>query len=93
VIRLGVMWPGVEPIQGWYNMTYIKEIHKIVDVCREHNIFVVLEYHQDGFSEKFCGEGVPHWAAKNHGFANIYGKFPWPMDGYTTEWKMGTNEN
>jgi hypothetical protein len=54
---------------------------------------VVLEYHQDGFSEKFCGEGVPHWAAKNHGFANIYGKFPWPMDGYTTEWKMGTNEN
>ena len=23
VIRLGVMWPGVEPIKGWYNMTYI----------------------------------------------------------------------
>lgn len=35
VIRLGVMWPGVEPKRGEYNQTYIQQIKKIFDMCLE----------------------------------------------------------
>ena len=35
VIRLGVMWPGVEPDRGVYNLTYIQQIKKIFDMCLE----------------------------------------------------------
>ncbi|KAJ3092327.1 hypothetical protein HK102_008477 [Quaeritorhiza haematococci] len=53
VIRLGIMWPGVEPERGQYNETYIKIMKNLVDKCRD----------KDVLSEKFCGEGVPLWAA------------------------------
>ena len=41
----------------------------------------------------FCGEGIPHWAAKNVRLGNVWGRFPWPVDGWTTEWDMGVHDN
>jgi hypothetical protein len=35
VIRLGIMWPGVEPERGTYNQTYIEQMKKIFDMCLE----------------------------------------------------------
>jgi endoglycosylceramidase len=29
-IRLGVMWPGVEPKEGQYNQTYLQAMNKLV---------------------------------------------------------------
>lgn len=63
VYRLGAMWPGVEPTRGKYNATYISEVNKIVKAASKHGIYTILDMHQDVFSEKFCGEGVPEWAA------------------------------
>jgi endoglycosylceramidase len=28
----------------------------------KNGIYTLLEFHQDLFSEKFCGDGVPIWA-------------------------------
>jgi endoglycosylceramidase len=48
VVRLGVMWPGVEPgNRGDYNMTYLQEIGKIVDNLGKSDIYVILDLHQD----------------------------------------------
>ncbi|KAI9352201.1 glycoside hydrolase superfamily [Obelidium mucronatum] len=63
-IRLGVMWPGVEPTKGNYNQTYLDEIAKIVKMCSDAGIYVLLDFHQDVFSEQFCGEGVPSFVVK-----------------------------
>lgn len=41
VIRLGVMWPGVEPIRGIYNQTYIQQIKRIFDMCLE-KVFIII---------------------------------------------------
>lgn len=60
-IRLGVMWPGVEPVQGQYNMTYLKVMRKIVDDLYEKGIYTIVDFHQDAFSQLWCGEGVPTW--------------------------------
>ena len=48
IVRLGVMWPGVEPgSRGDYNMTYLDEIGKIVENLRKADIYVILDLHQD----------------------------------------------
>jgi endoglycosylceramidase len=62
VIRLGVMWPGVEPSEGKYNETYLKGMNELVEMAGKYGIYTLVEFHQDLFSEKFCADGVPMWA-------------------------------
>ena len=65
VVRLGVLWSGLEPeTQGVYNMTYLDEIAKIVDTLAVHNIYTILDMHQDVLARDFCGNGIPSWAAQ-----------------------------
>ncbi|KND04180.1 uncharacterized protein SPPG_01613 [Spizellomyces punctatus DAOM BR117] len=79
-IRLGIMWPGVEPVRGQYNYTYLEVMKTIVQRCSDAGIYVLLDFHQDGLSEKFCGEGVPLWAAQPaHSPLNLLG-FPVPIE-------------
>jgi len=61
VVRLGVMWPGVEIVNGVYNQTYLEIIQKIVDTLAKEGIYTILDLHQDLFNRKFCGEGIPDW--------------------------------
>ncbi len=61
IVRLGVMWPGVEPTKGQYNSTYISEIETIVSMLEENEIYVILDFHQDLWHRQFCGEGVPDY--------------------------------
>eukprot|EP00435_Cladocopium_sp_Y103_P038354 s2226_g10.t1 len=60
-IRLGVMWPGVEPVEGHYNQTYLQVVRQLVDDLYSHGIWTIVDFHQDAFTERFCGEGVPDW--------------------------------
>ena len=64
VVRLGVLWAGLEPVQGTYNHTYLDEIETIVDTLSEEGIFTIIDMHQDLLSRRFCGNGIPDWAAK-----------------------------
>jgi endoglycosylceramidase len=60
-VRLGVMWPGVEPTEGKFNQTYLKTMRKIVDDLYSHGIYTIVDFHQDVLNEQWCGEGVPAW--------------------------------
>ena len=75
-IRLGVMWPGVEPSEGKYSSEYLAKMKAIVDLAGSYGIYSLVEFHQDLFSEKFCGDGVPAWALKNIQTAT----FPMPIN-------------
>ena len=68
VIRLGVMWPGVEPNKGFYNMTYLNLMKNIIKKLEKNGIYVLVDFHQDSLSEYFCGEGIPDWVIKNSNF-------------------------
>ncbi|KAJ3190815.1 hypothetical protein HK101_008341 [Irineochytrium annulatum] len=79
-IRLGIMWPGVEPFRGHYNTSYLAVMAEIVEMLQDAGIYVLLDFHQDALSEKFCGEGLPMWAAEPQGsLFNILG-FPAPIE-------------
>jgi len=60
-IRLGVEWVGFEPTKGKYEQAYLDKIMQIVQLCHEYGIYVLLDMHQDAYSEQFCGEGFPQW--------------------------------
>lgn len=60
-VRLGVMWPGVEPKMGEYNKTYLQVMRNIADDLYSHGIYTIVDFHQDCLSEAWCGEGIPAW--------------------------------
>lgn len=64
IVRLGTMWPGVEPARGQYNYTYLRQLERIVNILGEEGIVTILDLHQDLLSPLWCGEGIPDWAAK-----------------------------
>jgi endoglycosylceramidase len=82
IIRLGVQWPGVEPVRGQYNYTYINVVKQILHDMQKYELYALLDFHQDDFSEKFCGEGVPLWAAipsnNSRGFPEPWNR-PYPV--------------
>ena len=64
VVRLGVMWPGVEPERGEYNETYLDLVEDITQRAARYGVYTLLDMHQDVLSESFCGEGIPNWAVR-----------------------------
>jgi len=74
-IRLGVLWAGLEPTRGEYNMTYMAQVEEIVRIAGERGILSVLDMHQDVFNRKYCGNGVPDWAAHPK-----KENFPYPLE-------------
>lgn len=64
VLRLGVFWAGVEPVRAQYNESYLDELERIVELAAAHGVYTLLDMHQDGLSEYFCGEGFPSWAVQ-----------------------------
>lgn len=91
IVRLGVMWPGVEPIRGSYNSTYLDQIETIVDQLASEGIYTILDFHQDLWHRKFCGEGVPDWlyetcvseepeGTKEFPLPAVRDPFPYPQD-------------
>jgi len=74
-IRLGVLWAGLEPTRGVYNLTYLEEAIQIVEIAGAHGLYVVIDMHQDVFNRKYCGNGVPDWAAVPH-----EENFPYPIE-------------
>jgi len=72
-VRLGVMWPGVQPTSSKVDLDYLATMGQIVDTLAQFNISTLVDCHQDLISRKFCGEGAPEWLVPtSHGlpFAN-----------------------
>eukprot|EP01136_Pigoraptor_vietnamica_P017236 Opistho-1_new@62129 len=75
VVRLGVMWPGVETSRGVYSDAYIGAIRRIIDGLEARGIYTIVDNHQDVLHPRFCGEGVPDYAVHPTSGA---GSFPLP---------------
>jgi endoglycosylceramidase len=42
VVRLGMMWPGVEPVKGQYDTNYLKAMKQLVDDLGAAGIYTLL---------------------------------------------------
>ena len=69
-LRLGVNMIGLLPEPGVVDRTYIANLARTVRDAREQGIYVVIDFHQDGFAPKYNGNGLPDWMAIDDGLPN-----------------------
>ncbi|MGH7786636.1 MAG: cellulase family glycosylhydrolase, partial [Candidatus Binatia bacterium] len=69
-LRLGVDFRGLMPTPGIVETEYIEHLAETVDVLTQHGIFVLIDFHQDGFAPMFNGNGLPDWLAIGDGLPN-----------------------
>eukprot|EP01031_Cornospumella_fuschlensis_P028006 gene28006-33819_t len=92
VVRLGVMWPGVEPTsRGAYNQTYLDNIEIIVNNLAKQDIYTVLDFHQDLWHRKYCGEGVPDYVFDSCRASEPAGTKPFPLPAVNTTYPVDAN--
>ncbi|MBI4616555.1 MAG: cellulase family glycosylhydrolase [Planctomycetes bacterium] len=65
VVRLLVLWEGVEPERGRYDDGYLARIGRAIDRFGGAGVRVILDMHQDLWSRHlFGGDGAPEWAVE-----------------------------
>lgn len=75
-VRLGVDFRGLMPAPGVIDPAYIEALAGTVEELSDRHIFVLLDFHQDGFSPKYRGNGLPDWMAMDDGLPNPPVGFP-----------------
>ncbi|KZO96230.1 glycoside hydrolase family 5 protein [Calocera viscosa TUFC12733] len=79
VVRLNIPWAGVEPERDKYDEEYILKVRELVRLCAKEGVWVVLDAHQDIYSERFCGNGMPDWSiTRDEGYFGTWA-FPRPI--------------
>ncbi|MDD6603342.1 MAG: cellulase family glycosylhydrolase [Eubacteriales bacterium] len=67
IVRLGTTWAAIEPKEGRYNEAVIEAFHHFVKKCESMGIYVLLDMHQDLYSNLFhFGDGMPKWSVSSH---------------------------
>lgn len=61
VIRLGMIWDGIEPEPGKYDDHYLASIRRWVKMAALNDLHVILDMHQDLYSCLYA-DGAPAWA-------------------------------
>lgn len=61
LVRLGVIWAAVEPEPGHYDQAYLDYLTTQLDLLHGAGLAVLLDSHQDLYSQSF-GDGAPPWA-------------------------------
>lgn len=61
VVRLGIIWDGLEHEPGVYNEEYLKGIDEMIQWAADNDLYVFLDMHQDLYSVEFS-DGAPSWA-------------------------------
>ncbi|MFO7974716.1 MAG: cellulase family glycosylhydrolase, partial [Candidatus Hydrogenedentota bacterium] len=82
VIRLGIIWDGVEPEPGVYDDEYLAEMDKRVEWAANHGLYVFFDMHQDLYSVLYS-DGAPEWATLTDGLEHIDEGTIW-SDAYLT---------
>jgi endoglycosylceramidase len=61
VIRLGIIWDGIEPQPGQFDGQYIENVRGMIRMADRYGLYVFLDMHQDLYSSLYA-DGAPAWA-------------------------------
>eukprot|EP00928_Gymnodinium_smaydae_P041257 TRINITY_DN27933_c0_g1_i3.p1 TRINITY_DN27933_c0_g1~~TRINITY_DN27933_c0_g1_i3.p1 ORF type:complete len:575 (-),score=99.62 TRINITY_DN27933_c0_g1_i3:157-1833(-) len=61
MVRLGVMWPAVEPQPGQIDTTYLDAVKGLTAKLAKSGVYTLVDLHQDLGTRRFCGEGFPEY--------------------------------
>lgn len=60
-MRVPFTWAALEPTQGSYDSDWIGRYQKLLAAAWSAGIWTIVDFHQDVYSECFCGDGFPCW--------------------------------
>ena len=75
-VRLGVPIEFLMPQAGVVDRAYLASIADTVQTLGRHGLYVLLDFHQDGFGPVTHGNGMPAWATLTDGLPNPNAPFP-----------------
>ena len=55
----------IEPSPGQYDTAYLDATQERLNWFAEHGVHVILDMHQDVYSQYFCCDGAPEWAIED----------------------------
>ncbi len=64
-IRVPFTWAALEPTEGTYDLDWLSRYRQLLDAAWARGIWTVIDFHQDVYSESFCGDGFPSWTIPN----------------------------
>jgi endoglycosylceramidase len=76
-IRLGVSWRALEPTRGVLDAGYAARVRRLVRLAGAEGLWVLIDMHQDLWSERFGGNGAPDWATLDDGQPFVPTPFPY----------------
>jgi hypothetical protein len=62
VLRLPVSWSAYEPERGVFDDGYLAQIDAFLALVQPWGFYVLLDFHEDGWSKDLCEDGAPAWA-------------------------------
>jgi endoglycosylceramidase len=74
--RIGFIWAGAERRPGKLDRAYLARIAKLGTVLGDAGLRVLVDVHQDLYSEKYHGFGAPGWASIDDGCVETPGVAP-----------------
>ncbi|MFL5827363.1 MAG: cellulase family glycosylhydrolase [Thermoleophilaceae bacterium] len=79
-IRLGVTWKALMPTRGKVSNDYLARVVKLVRLAERGGLYVLVDMHQDLWSERFQGNGAPAWATITDGLSFTKSDNPFPLN-------------
>jgi endoglycosylceramidase len=76
-IRLGVSWRALEPTRDTIDAAYVAKVRRLVRLAGAEGLWVLIDMHQDLWSERFGGNGAPDWATFDDGQPFVPSPFPY----------------
>lgn len=70
IIRLPMFLSGLLPEPGVYHERYLEGYAELVEVLTDAGLYVVIDFHQDLYAQKYYGRGMPEWMAIDNGLFN-----------------------
>ncbi len=84
-IRLLTSWAAIMPEPGVIDETYLEDYDQRVAWAREAGMLVIIDMHQDLFSEGFGGNGAPRWACDEELYAAHERRSPWYLNYFSPQ--------
>jgi endoglycosylceramidase len=76
VVRLGVLATGLMPQPGRIDNAYLDHLASTVDLLARHHIYVLFDFHQDGWGPAIGDDGFPTWMTLTGHAVNSHTTFP-----------------
>ncbi len=61
-VRTGLAHKGLVPAPGIYDDAYLDDLAATIDLLTAQGIYVLIDFHQDMYNERYQGNGMADWA-------------------------------